>query len=209
MNRIIQAGLAAAFVLFAPAAFGAEDSQTSRDLLLPNWGMSVSLGGGVTDFSDARIGRSTDPGGAWDARLAIGTRRTIAYEVAYTGGAQSIDALGMDKNALLFGNGVEGNVKAHLFKYQFRDKFAMQPFLTAGAGYKHYYVQADTNTSAIKDSEDFLEVPVGAGISFHYGSVLADLRGVFRPAFGGNMVEDTTNTAMDNWAGTLNVGFEF
>lgn len=208
MKRLITALAAAALgvALWAPNAFAAETEPT-RDLLLPDWGMSVSVGGGVVGFSEGVLHDYAEPGGTWDARVALGTRRTIGYELAYIGAAQNIDALGLDKNAILLGTTVEANVKANVYKAQFGAS-AFSPYVLAGAGYKRYDLQADTNTSAVKDSDNLLEIPVGIGLNYQYRRAIVDLRGVFRPAFFGDMVEQTDSN-MDNFTTTLHVGFEF
>src|SRR5690348_3343343 len=46
---------------------------------------SLSVGGGVSDFTRSNINRNASVSGAYDARIMIGTRLPIAFEGGYLG----------------------------------------------------------------------------------------------------------------------------
>lgn len=171
------------------------------------FGMSLSLGGGVSDFIDDDAEDITDVGGAWDARLAIGTRSILGLEAAYVGTAQDMDALGLDDDAVLVSNGVEALARLNLGNY------ALQPYVVGGVGWTRYeIVNEDFNTSAIESQDDIVTVPVGAGLNARLGGgFLVDGRFTYRAAFNDNLIDATTNGSgdLDNWNVTARLGYEF
>lgn len=170
---------------------------------LTPFGTSLTIGGGIVGFTAERARDSSEVGGAWNARLVVGTRTPLAAEIAYVGSAQNVLAPGLDDDAMLLGNG--GEVAARLGW----PRGAVQPYLLAGAGFTHYaLVNDDVNTSNIQGSDNLLHFPLGAGVAFRAGSVLIDARGVFRPSVDGDLFAEGENE-MHTWSGSLNAGWEF
>ena len=200
MRRTVSGLVGLLFVFLGSSSAGAEP-------LLHPWGMSITAGGGVNDFvgEDARDMART--GGAWDARLAFGTRQYVGIEAAYLGTAQAIDAIGMEEDAVLLANGVEGAVRVTPLRG------ALQPYVFAGAAWKRYdLTNTDTNTSDVSDQDDVLEVPVGIGVGYRYQQLVFDARASYRFAGG----EDLFPASDGDGAGTLDtinvaahVGVEF
>ncbi|HTM19589.1 MAG TPA: outer membrane beta-barrel protein [Kofleriaceae bacterium] len=189
-------------------------------------GVSMTLGAGVSGFIDRDTRDFTQPGAGWQARLAIGTRELLGLELGYTGSAQAIDALGLDSDAMLVSNGMDADLRLNL-----GPETTVQPFVFGGMGWRHYNVtNTSTRTSSVKDNDDVLEFPVGAGLGFRAAGVALELRGTFRPAsdsdlMGGNdnidipgdlnpdpindpAARDSKST-LHNWSATLGAGFEF
>lgn len=202
INVLLSIGLAG---LLASFSLTAQAKTSNQDLVLPEWGLSVSVGGGVTGFSDTAMRDFSKNGGMWTARATLGTRRPIAFEAGYQGGSQSIDALGLNNDALLISNGLEGNVRANLLTG------AMKPYLLAGIGWKNYRLsRVKTNTSAVNDSDSVLEIPVGLGVSYQIDRVIIDARATYRPAVGEDLVRSTTGRVpQDSFAATFHAGIEF
>ena len=185
----------------------------SQDSLFGDYGFAVSAGGGVSDFTSETARGATNTGGGWDVRATIGTRAVIAGELSYLGSAQSINALGLDDSALLLGNGAQADVRLNL-----TTKNVFQPFFFAGVAWRHYSLQnVDTNTSDVNDSDDVLEIPVGAGIAYRYRGFILDARGEFRPSTNGDLMPSLTQpgpfttdsrASLDRWGVTANVGIE-
>ena len=178
--------------------------------LLTPFGMALSVGGGVAGFTDDTMTDLTDPGGAWDARLTIGSRLPVSLEAAYIGTAQSIDALGLDPDSTLVSNGVEGNLRLNIGRYN------VQPFIFAGAGWQRYDLVNDSfNTSSVDDRDDVFSLPMGVGISGKYRGLLVDVRGTYREVWGNDLVvtptlsSDDDDVELNNIAGTARIGFEF
>jgi len=170
-------------------------------------GIEASVGGGAVGFIDSSVRNTVNTGGAWDARLTFGTRLPIAVEAAYVGSAQSIDVLGLSTNALLVGNGVEGDLRLNF------TSFKVQPYIFGGAGWTRYQINnSAVNTSSVTSSDDVGTVPLGAGISIRPSKVfIIDIRGTYRAVFDDSMFDRITNTnnSMQNWNAAGRIGFEF
>lgn len=189
----------------------AENRQSRPAHLMTTMGLGLSIGGGVTGFVGDEMRAFTSVGGAWEARVVLGTRTVIAGEAAYVGSAQSTDLLGLDDSALIVGNGVEGNVRVNV------SSSAVQPYVFGGAGWSRFTLErADFNTSSVRDAEDVLFLPVGAGLSFRSLGLMIDLRGTYRAAFGDNIIRGSESdvnqpgdVSMDSWTASAKVGWEF
>jgi hypothetical protein len=187
-----------------------------RDLLMPpepsgkggekhlvtGFGMALSIGGGVTDFTAERARGATNLGGTYGARLTIGTRLPFAVEVAYIGTAQGMDVLGLDSDAILLGNGGEATLRLNILQG------TVSPYIFGGAGLTHYSVEnSDFNTSAVEDSDNVYTIPMGAGAALQYRGLVVDGRGTFRYAFEEDLLGE--DAKLHNWGAQVNVGFEF
>lgn len=194
-----------------PTYTDTSDVDNGSDNTLERYGVAVALGGGVEGFTNETLRGATDDGGNWNVRLAIGTRSPIGFEAAYIGSAQSIQALGLDEDALLIGNGVDGRIRVNVLD------FNVQPFVFAGVGWRRYgLARVDTNTSAVQDSDDVLEVPLGAGIAYKYRGFLLDARGEFRVATQEDLMpaltavdDEDTRAEMHRWGVNANIGVAF
>ena len=175
-------------------------------------GVGLSIGGGVDGFVGDTLTDATSTGGSWNVRATFGTRQYIAGEISYIGSAQSIDAIGLDTDSTLIGNGLQGALRINVLK-----SYYVQPFLYGGAAWRHYDLSNDTfNTSDVADSSDVFELPVGVGIAGYIGGFMADLRGEYRGAWGDDLVpefddnsDDTIFGEMDRWGVTASLGMEF
>ncbi len=183
----------------------------TNEPFLEKYGVAFVLGGGVEGFTNDSMRQSTKDGGNWDARAIFGTRDWVGFEAAYIGSAQSIDALGLDGNALLVGNGVQGNLRLNLTTNQL-----VQPFAFAGAAWRHYSLQnTGINTSDVRDTDDVLEVPMGVGLAYKYDGFMIDARGEFRAVTGNDLMPSLTDTAgdtraeMHRWGVNANIGYAF
>lgn len=198
----------------APALANAEEYPYSS---IDRMGIGLAVGGGTSGFTNETLRGTTDVGGDWDVRLTLGTRTPFAAEVSYIGSAQRVDALGLDNDAMLVGNGVQGALRLNAIPGG-----DVTPFLFAGAAWRHYNVtNTEVNTSDVRDSDDVLEIPVGIGIAGHISGLLLDLRGEFRPsafedlvpATGGDdgFVLDANDSmaALNRWGVNASVGAEF
>lgn len=189
-----------------------EEERPAKKGITP-FGMAISAGGGVTDFIDNDAEDMTEIGGAWDVRLALGTRSWIGLEAGYIGSMADIAALGLDPDAALMSNGLEGLVRVNL------GTFAIQPYAVGGIGWSRYeLVNDDFNTSSVNDEDDVLTVPVGAGLSTYLGrgeagAFMLDARFTYRAAFREDLLDPGTGNEeqedLDNWAATLRLGYEF
>jgi len=173
-------------------------------------GVGAQVGGGVTGFTDKEARQVTDPGGQWEARLSVGTRLPIALEGAYVGTAQNLEVGGLNQQALVVGQGAEGDVRINV------GTLKVQPYIFGGFGWTRYEVmQANGATAGIADVDNTLNVPMGAGLDFRVSqSLLLDLRGNWRWTFDDELLDGAYNgtgktAKLHNWNASAHLGWEF
>lgn len=194
--------LAAVVVALAPAAALADyPSLYNRPDLQAPMGISAAVGGGFIQFMDAGANAAAPGGGSWTARLQLGTRVHVGWEVAYLGSAQAIEALGVDDRAFLLSHGLEGALRLNALTGDW------QPYFSAGLGWRRYSIQNTLrNTSSLSSADDTTELPLGVGLAYRYRGLVADLRCELRPVLQGNLLPGiNTNT----WGVGARLGFEF
>jgi hypothetical protein len=181
------------------------------DAMMGRIGIGVTIGGGVAGFTEDTLRDTADDGGNWDVRATIGTRSMLAFEASYIGSAQDIDALGLDDDAILLGNGAQGALR-----FNATTDTPLQPFLFGGLAWRRYeLVNADRNVSDVAESDNVLEIPLGVGVAYRMGGFLIDARGEYRIASQEDMIpaEFATgpddNASMHRYGVQANVGFEF
>lgn len=196
----------------SPMMYGEDDDDDQGHLITPA-GLSIAVGGGVTNFIDSDTNDATDAGGAWTARLTYGTRSIIGVEAAYIGSAQDIDALGLDTSAVLMGNGGEAALRLGVPNIPY-----VMPYAVAGVGMTRYsLVNDDFNTSSVDEAETAVHFPLGVGVGFGAAGFLFDVRGMYRPATQDDLLDipedadDNENGSfgLDTWSATASVGVEF
>lgn len=173
-------------------------------------GVGVTVGGGITGFTDEGMRDVTDHvGGLWDLRVAFGTRTNLGLEVGYMGTAASVETFTGADNGTLLGTTLEGVVRWNLMPTS-----AFMPFVFAGVGWQRYdlldaqFARSDTG---MDDSDDILEVPAGLGLSYRDRSgLMFDLRGTFRVAtFSDLLVKpDGDDAALHTWEASAAIGYE-
>ena len=189
------------------------DDSYRKESMMQRYGVAISAGGGASGFTSESLRGTTDPGGDWDVRLTFGTRSPLAFEASYIGSAQGIDALGLDSDAILVGNGAQGALRLNTTV-----DLPIQPFIFAGVAWRRYdLTNTSNNLSDISDSDDVLEVPLGVGIAGKYRGLIVDARGEFRPAWNEDLVPEILDDAgrvddfgsMHRWGVNASVGYEF
>lgn len=192
---------------YVAADYDADDDME----LMSGIGVAIAAGGGASGFTNEQLRDATNPGGDWDVRATIGTRSYIAFEGSYIGSAQSIDALGLDTDAVLVGNGVQGALRLNTTL-----NFPVQPFIFAGVGWRRYdLTNIDQNRSDVAGSDDVLEVPMGVGIAGKWNGLILDARGEFRATADEDLVAETNpefvndKAEMHRWGVKATVGVEF
>jgi hypothetical protein len=182
----------------------ARDEEVSRRA--PTAGIGVSAGAGVIGFSNGDVNDIIDPGVAYTARLHVGGNSPIGFEAGYIGSAHNVDAAGLDGDSVLVSNGIEGAVRLNL------GTGLVQPYVLGGLAWRRYDItNEDFNTSDVREEDDVLEIPVGAGLAWRYGGVLVDGRAAYSFATQEDLlpgVEDD-DLGLDSWNFTLRAGFEF
>jgi hypothetical protein len=176
----------------------------------PKLGIQFMAGVGLTNQMDDETGDLTELGGMWDARVAFFNQNLIGFEAAYVGSIQTVNALGLDDNAQLMGNGIEADVRLNFLRTGF-----VRPYAFAGLGWTHYdLTNTETAAAAVEDDDDVLVIPGGVGVGFHlFRGVTLDVRGTVRGALGEEtfdpMQPGDDEMGMENWSSTAQLGFEF
>jgi len=176
---------------------------------LERYGMSLGVGGGVEGFTGRDMRETAGTGGLWDVRAAFGTRMPIGVEAAYLGSVQSAHATGLDRRAALIGTAVEADARVNILP-----KKAFEPYVFLGAAWRRYDLIRDKyNASDVKDRDNLLEVPMGAGVGYRYRGFLVDARSEFRAAANGDLVSETgepnKHPAMHTWDVNGRLAYEF
>jgi len=174
-------------------------------------GVETVAGGGATGFVDNGARNFTDTGGAWNARVSAGTRLPVAVEAAYIGSTQGMKGLGLENNAQLMGNGVEGTLRLNFTTTR------IQPYIFGGVGWTNYQIRnTQIASSDLNKSDNVLEVPFGIGLSGRiYQGFIMDLRGTGRAAFDDTLFDRVAaatgagNSRLNSWTGTAQIGYEF
>jgi hypothetical protein len=195
---ILRTSLTAAFGIAVVARTGMADpahqhSTATTEHAHTRYGASISAGGGVSGFTQSTMRATTHDGGAWGVRGAIGLTSYLGGEAEYTGSVQSIDAPGLDNDALLVSSGVQGDLRVNVLP---RSK--VQPYVFGGVAYRHYEVTRDSfNRSRIREDDDVLEIPMGVGVGWSYRGLLLDARGEYRYANYEDLVPETASAHAD------------
>jgi hypothetical protein len=176
-------------------------------------GAMLSVGGGVTNFTEDGPQAVTNPGAAWNVRATLGSRSLIGLEAAYTGSLQDLEALGLDNSAMLASNGVEGDLRINA-PVTIGDGL-ISPYGFGGLGYKRYSLafENDSTSSQISDHDDVMVVPFGVGLAAGIAGVTLDTRATYRQTFFTELVGDSQSsfdsTALNAWEVGAGLGFEF
>lgn len=173
-------------------------------------GVGVTAGGGVTGFTDSGMRDVTsNVGGLWDLRVAMGTHTNLGLELGYTGTAASVQTFSGLDNGTLIGTTFEGAVRWNLMPTA-----AFTPFLLVGVGWQHYSLTDSsfpTSDTGMSESDDILDIPAGLGLAYRDRSGLVfDLRGTFRVAtFNDLLVKPNGDDAqLHTWEASAAIGYE-
>jgi hypothetical protein len=179
-------------------------------------GISTTLGGGVTGFTDKTMRDTTSStGGLWDLRVTLGSHIPLALDISYLGSATNINGLPGGQSGTLIGTTVEGALRYNILPHA-----VWNPYVFGGVGWQRYDVtqtHVSLSDSGMNDHDNLVEFPVGAGLSYRVGGLVADLRGTFRATTEQNLVLKTPSlsptsgdfAAMHTWEASAAVGYEF
>lgn len=169
-------------------------------------GVGLTAGGGVGDFSNETVSRSTGVAGLWNVRLTSGTRLPVGWEVAYTGGANDVTGPGIDGDDYMIRTAAEAGLR---FNAPIRTGSAglLEPFAVAGLGWSRYnLVNSDPMPGRMSGQDDQLTTPLTLGLAFGHHGFLAEIRGSYRFAFDDEMFGDRD---MSGWNASMGLGVEF
>jgi hypothetical protein len=170
-----------------------------------NWG--VMAGGGLNAFTNGDANSAIDPGLSYTARLFVGTERPLGFELGYAGAVADVHALGLDERALLVSNGLEGNVRYNILRGMW------QPYVLGGVGWRHYGMSKERfNTSSANNSDNVLEVPLGAGLAwYHPSGLMVDGRAAYALSAGSDLLGGAGGGGPDlnNWNFSIKGGWVF
>jgi hypothetical protein len=228
MFNMKKLGLAAAAATFAVVGAARADEVTvvttddtavygllaAKEAPISKVGAMLSVGGGVTNFTENGPQALTNPGAAWDIRATLGSRSLIGVEAAYTGSLQDLEASGLDNSAMLSSHGVEGDLRINA-PVTIGDGL-ISPYGFGGLGYKRYGLAFDngnTSSSQIAPHDDVMLIPFGVGLAAGIAGVTVDTRATYRQTFFTELVGDSQSsfdsTSLNSWEVGAGLGFEF
>jgi hypothetical protein len=191
-----------------PSGYDDRSGGGSRGFL-GEYGLSLTVGGGVMGFTDKTMRDTAKTGGLWDVRVGVLTNKWVGAELAYQGGLQNIEALGLDTDARLLSTTLEADARVNFIQ----GRWNLQPYAFAGVGWTRYELNnVNTNLSDVSDQDDLVEIPLGLGVGARASGFLVDVRGSFRPAFDNDLVPTSNSgdhAAMHSWQAALRVGYAF
>lgn len=177
-------------------------------------GVGVIAGVGVMGFSNSNVRNSTSSvGGLWTLNAAIGTHIPLGLDVSYVGTSSSINSQLGSNSGTLLGTAAEGALRWNILPHS-----PLNPYLFGGIGWQRYDVTGAAFTQSdagIRDSDNLIDYPVGAGLSYRDGGFVADIRGTYRWTSDNQLIVSNPLVAgsgfskMDNWSANANAGFEF
>ena len=171
-------------------------------------GISLGLGGGVTNYVGTEMNDVTDVGGSYEVRATIGTRLFVAGEAAYVGSRRGITTpVSGASLGHIFSNGLEGALRVQYPLYT--GGWMIEPFAFGGLGWAHYGI--DGAFTASTASDDVLTVPFGAGISAAWNGLFLEGRFTYRPVYNEDLFVNANGNAvsLNNWTAGALVGYEF
>lgn len=185
-----------------------------RDASLHHEGLAVSVGGGVTAYTDSRAREALGTGEYWEVRGLLGARSFIGNEVAYVGSSRAIRSAafeggpGSGDNGRLLGNGVE--VAARLNLPLQLASVGVAPFIFVGPGFSHLsVVGSDGVPSGMKTSDTVLVLTSGAGVAVTHRKLVLGARFTHREAYGADVIRvGGENANLRSWSLALTVGHE-
>ena len=170
-------------------------------------GTGLLVGGGFEDFTNDNLRGMTGGAGTWNARAIAGTRQFVGVEAAYVGSARGVDALGVQSNAVLVSNGLEGALRLNI-PVMMRSRQLLEPFGFVGVGWSHYQVtNTPTNTSDLAADDDIMSLPMGGGLEYAIGRFMADARFTYRATYYNDLMRTGGN--LNNWGVSTQVGVSF
>jgi hypothetical protein len=159
---------------------------------------------------------TSDLGGLWDLRVAIGSHLPLALELGYIGTATNINGLPNGNKGRLIGTTAEAALRWNVLPHM-----PFTPYVFGGMGWQRFDV---TNTSVsladsgVADHDNLMVFPMGAGLAYRIGGFVADVRGTFRFATDNDLVKTSPSitqptpndfAAMHSWEAGAALGYEF
>jgi hypothetical protein len=184
-----------------------EDRDVQKESNANMRGLTLMVGGGVEGYTGA-LAPEINPGPAYGVTAAIKPSKVFGIELGYSGAVNNLDesvgnltgANGPDlvrnggQAALTFGLGAA----------------PVQPYVLGGIGFSDYNFRGGGAAAAGFGDDMVGNVPVGAGLRTHIGSLTADLRANYNFLFDQDFVgvDDGLN-GNGRYSGTLNIGGTF
>ncbi|MFW7381274.1 MAG: outer membrane beta-barrel protein [Oligoflexus sp.] len=194
--------------LFAQQMERRESTGPMQDMFRNN--VVVSAAVGMSEFTEGTMEDVTDTGVDWDVRVLWGSRSFIGVEAAYIGA--SYDTTGArGSSTTLYSNGLETAVRMNLMQISTGAVAtqAWQPYVLGGVAWKNYQLDDSLQSAELRSSDDTMEVPVAAGVSFYFPNrLMVDARAAYRFGVASDLVR-IGEASTDNWNLSGRVGWMF
>lgn len=180
--------------------------------LMTGIGVGFTLGGGINGFVDNSIRDQTQNsvGGAWAARMTLGTHTPLGLDIGYTGSTTDLRSVGAtDGRDVASPNLFSTTVEAAL-RWNMLPHYIVNPYVFGGAGWQRLSIKDAPALADIKARDDLTVFPVGGGVAWRGGSGLVlDARGTYRFTEQTTLLTTGLNTNVDTWEASGNLGYEF
>jgi opacity protein-like surface antigen len=188
--RSVVGGLAAASICLSGPAFAVDATQVGRKLAYDETRMKVGvdvragLGGYTGD-----LGAETGVGPTFGINAEADPWPLFGVELGYEGQRLPIDDTRVPNDSSLWRhNGTLLGKVGPLIDQKWR------PFVGAGVGLS--YVNPSDNTSGVYDTDFQTELPLAAGVDYHFGNLFAGARATYR-LVGGEELTTLPGTGQD------------
>lgn len=176
-------------------------------------GVGISVGGGIAGFTDRAMRETVtaDVAPLWDVRALVGTHSPIGVEASYIGSAGTVRTLTGSEDGTLVGTTFEATARWNILPHM-----TWNPFVFAGVGWQHYGVQnmsLATSDTGLDQSDNLLEIPMGAGVSFRdpNSGFTFEVRSTFRAAVANATLVAEPNggyAGMHTWEASAAFGWD-
>jgi hypothetical protein len=186
-------------------------SRAARARSFDGPGVAVQVGGGIMNFGSTQMQELTQSGGYWDARLVLGLRRIWAFELAYVGTANRLNAPGVADGSWLVGNGAEGGLRLNIPLLRSEGGYLI-PYAVAGLGWQRFVISnGSTDGRMLASTDDVLTVPVGGGVTIGYQHLYLDTRLSYRLTQYDDLIAagNPPKNQLRQWAFGGNIGYLF
>jgi opacity protein-like surface antigen len=180
------------------------------------YGLQLSAGAGVVDFSADAAAHLTKIGQLWDACLLVGTDQFVAFEASYTGTSNPFNQVMAPfvPNTSVIGSSLEGDFRMQLPRWL----TPAQPYGFVGIGWNNFWLTNPTHDPvAVSRTDNMVMFTFGGGVQGYLTRHFTlDARFTYRDFIGENLLHTSASgqpgvqaQSMNQWAFSARVGYAF
>ena len=213
--------LATALVIVALALSPTARAQSIEDDQMIPYGMEVSAGAGVVDFSSDAAQHLTTIGQMWSVSVLAWGQKVVAFEAQYTGTHNNFNQVmaPFAPNTAVIGSSLDGNFRLQVPRAISEAKLlGLQPYAFLGAGWNNYWLtNQPISERAVERADNMFMATWGAGSQIYATPhFVLDGRFTFREMINDNLLHTSStgmptvnSQEMNQWAFSARVGYAF